>query len=298
MEKEKRMVGDYEIRNAIHIGDRELLLGVNMNDSNGKYYMTCYAESNFVVEYYEEALASDDFLEIAEIFASRLKEQVEKTKESQDKICRGRKIICSDMCNTDIFEESLIGKILVINPEALRPEYRSDINQLIICKNGNGASPHGLGSSIYGDYISTGKKAHFYRCDILGELKPEHYPKWAEKRVEIANEFYKNEKVFEYGGKKFLGVGLLPPKKERDFSRTLKTDRDLTFESRTGEEFKYSYRNFINASKDSVCDVFMCYENGKLYSPGENELFEYTGKYKSLDNISQQKKKSQKEVER
>ena len=61
MEQEKRMVGEYEIRNAIHIGDRELLLGVNMNDSNGKYYMTCYAKSNFVVEYYEEALASDDF---------------------------------------------------------------------------------------------------------------------------------------------------------------------------------------------------------------------------------------------
>ena len=79
MEQEKRMVGDYEIRNAIHIGDRELLLGVNMNDSNRKYYMTCYAKSNFVVEYYEEALASDDFLEIAQIFADRLKEQVEKT---------------------------------------------------------------------------------------------------------------------------------------------------------------------------------------------------------------------------
>ena len=298
MEKEKRMVGDYEIRNAIHIGDRELLLGVNMNDSNGKYYMTCYAESNFVVEYYEEALASDDFLEIAQIFADRLKEQVEKTKDSQDKICEDRKVITSEMCNTDVFGESFIGKVLVLKPEALRPEYRTDVNQLIFCKNGNGASPHGHGSSIYGDYLATGEKAHFYRTDILGELKPEHYPDWAEKRLETVKEFYKNEKVFEYGGKHFLGVGVFPPKKERDFSRTLRTDRNLSFESKTGEEFKYSYRNFINASRDEKSDVFKCYENGKLYVPGENELFEYTGKYRSLDSISQQKKKASKEPER
>ena len=54
----------------------------------------------------------------------------------------------------------------------------------------------------------------------------------------------------------------------------------------------------MNATKETICDVFKCYENGKLYVPGENELFEYTGKYRSLDSVDQQKKKSRKEVER
>lgn len=298
MEQEKRMVGDYEIINAVHIGNKEILLGENMNDKDGNYYMVCSAEKYFIHEFYEEAIAGNDFLEIAQIFADRLKEQVEKTKDSQDKICEDRKVITSDMCNTDVFGESFIGEILVVNAEAMRPEYRNDINQLIICKGGNGATPYGHGSSVYGDLLSTGEGVHFFRCDILGKLKPEHYPEWAKNRLEIVKEFYKNEKVFEYGGKKFLGVGVFPPKKERDFSRTLKTDRDLTFESKTGEEFKYSYRNFINASRDEKSDVFKCYENGRLYVPGENELFEYTGKYRSLDSISQQKKKASKEPER
>lgn len=291
-------IEDYEIIHSIHIGDRELIIGENMNDSNNKHYMTCYAERDFLHEYYYKTIINEDFVEIAKIFAERLIKQVERTKEAEDRICTDRKVINSEMCNTDVFGESFIGKILVVKPDALRPEYRTDVNQLIFCKNGNGASPQGHGSSIYGDYLATGEKAHFYRTDILGELKPEHYPKWAKNRIEIVKEFYKNEKVFEYGGKLFLGVGVFPPKKERDFSRTLRTDRNLTFEIKTGEEFKYSHRNFINASRDEKSDVFRCYENGKLYVPGENELFEYTGKYRSLDSISQQKKKASKEPER
>ena len=297
-ENEKRMVGDYEIINAVHIGDKEILLGENMNDSDGNYYMTCCAEKYFIHEFYENATVGSDFLEIAQIFADNLKEQVEKTKNSQDKINTERKAITPEMCDTNVFGDSFIGELLVVKAEAMRPEYRNDINQLLFCKSGNGANPNGHGSSIYGDLLSNGERVHFFRGDILGKLKPEHYPKWAEKRIEIVKEFYKNEKVFEYGNKHFLGVGVFPPKRERNFSSTLRTDRDLTFEIKTGEEFKYSYRNFINASRDGKSDVFRCYENGKLYVPGENELFAYTGKYRSLDSINQQKKKAPKEPER
>lgn len=297
----KRTVGDYEIKNAVFIGDKELLLGVNMNDSEGNFYMTCYAERNFIIETYTEALVSDNFLEIAGIFAARLKEQIENTISSQDKICEKRKIITSEMCNTDIFNENLVGKILVVNPNELRPEYRTDINQLVFCKSGNGTNPFGHGTAIYGDYLATGEKTMFHRSDILGELKQEYYPEWAEKRIAVINEFYKNKNVFEYGDKHFLGVGIFPPKNERDFSRTLRNDRDIKFKTRNGDEMPYTYRSFINASKGVNCDVFKCYENSKLYVPGENELFEYTGKYTSIDVRNPPKVKQTKkheEVER
>ncbi len=296
-----RIVGGYEIRNAVYIGDKELLLGVNMNDSEGKFYMTCYAERNFIVEVYTNAVVSDNFLEIADIYADRLKEQIGNTIETQDKINKDRKMITPEMCKTDIFSENLIGKILVVNAEALRPEYRTDINQIIFCKNGNGASPNGHGMSIYADYLATGTKTQFDRSDILGELKPEYYPEWAEKRIAVVNEFYRNTNVFEYGDKHFLGVGVFPPKNERDFSRTLWNDRELKFKSRNGDERPYTYRSFMDASKGVDCDVFRCYENGKLYVPGENELFGYTGKYESIDSRNPPKIKQSKkheEVER
>lgn len=34
MDKEKRMVGDYEITQAIHIGDREIVMGENLNEEH------------------------------------------------------------------------------------------------------------------------------------------------------------------------------------------------------------------------------------------------------------------------
>lgn len=298
MEKEKRIVGGYEIINAVHIGDRELLLGINMHDRKGNYYMTCYAENNSLVEYYSEAFASDDYFEIAGIYAERLKEQILNTKTAQDKICDGRSLLTPEMCNTDIFDESFIGKVLVLKPDALRPEYRSDINQLIFCKNGNGANPSGHGSSIYGDYLSTGEKMHFHRCDILGELKSEYYPEWAINRIEVVKEFYNNEKSFEYGGKTFIPVGMLPLKKERDVSKGLSHNKELVFKNRSGEGLRYTYRDFMDAARDTVCDVFKCYENGKYYVPKKNLLYEYSGKYKSIDEMLKHKKKISREVER
>lgn len=39
MDDEKRIVGGYEVINSVHIGDREIVLGENMNDKDGLYYM-------------------------------------------------------------------------------------------------------------------------------------------------------------------------------------------------------------------------------------------------------------------
>lgn len=297
MENEKRYVGGYEVINSVHIGDKKLLLGENMKDSEGKFYMTCYAEQNFIAETYTDAIVRDNFLEIAEVFADRLKEQVKNTLDAQDKICKGRKIITADMCNTDIFNENLVGKILVVNANELHPEYRTDINQIVFCKNGNGTKPNGYGSSIYGDYLATGEKTMLHRCDILGELKPEHYPEWVEDRIAVVKEFYQNTNVFEYGDRHFLGIGIFPPKNEREFHRTLRNDREMKFKTRTGDEIPYTYRAFMNASRGVNCDVFRCYENGKLYVPGENELFGYTGKYTSIDSRNPPKVKKAKKHE-
>ena len=36
---EKRMAGDYEVIQAVHIGDREVVLGENPQDETGMKYM-------------------------------------------------------------------------------------------------------------------------------------------------------------------------------------------------------------------------------------------------------------------
>ena len=54
-----------------------------------------------------------------------------------------------------------------------------------------------------------------------------------------------------------------------------------------GATHPYSYEEFYNAANSSSADIFKCVENGRLYIPGENELFEYTGNFNPILSIEQ-----------
>ena len=45
----KRMAGPYEITHAIHIGDKEIVLGENPADTEGVPYMCAYCEANDII---------------------------------------------------------------------------------------------------------------------------------------------------------------------------------------------------------------------------------------------------------
>lgn len=44
MSEEKRMAGDYEIIQAVHIGDREIVVGENQADEQGLPYLVAYVD--------------------------------------------------------------------------------------------------------------------------------------------------------------------------------------------------------------------------------------------------------------
>lgn len=78
--QEKRMAGDYEIIQGLHIGDREIVLGENARDETGMKYMCAFCRQNALFAEYSEVMASDDFPEIAELFGRRVAEQAQKTR--------------------------------------------------------------------------------------------------------------------------------------------------------------------------------------------------------------------------
>lgn len=182
MNENVRKVGDYEVITSFHIGDREIILGENMKDAHGLFYMTCEVESNEILEVYSNVLSSDDFIEIAEIYADRIKEQVEKTKTELNKNPYPHSIISADMCEKEQ-NESWVGKIVAINPDVLRAEYRTASYQIMLCTGGNGANPKGLGSSVFGKRFFKDGETKFYRPDIMGVLKEEYYPEWLKEAL-------------------------------------------------------------------------------------------------------------------
>ena len=82
-----------------------------------------------------------------------------------------------------------------------------------------------------------------------------------------------NKKRFKYCGVVFedLQVNV-----SADYAmRHITSDRDLGMSKYGWQKHPYSYEGFYKAAKNSSSDLFKCVKNGKVYIPGEKELFLY-----------------------
>ena len=201
MSEEKRMAGDYEIIQSVHIGDREIVVGENQADTDGLPYLVAYYESNAILGRYYDAVGSDDFPEIMEIYGQRIMEQAQKTREelSTPKM-QGidNSPITAEGCTPISYDDDLNGKVIVIKPEVLRPEYRRATSQLKLCTGGFGAYPHSRGSAVFCTEIYTGRQSRFERRDILGILEPENQPKWVQHYLLVLQQAEKKKNGKEH----------------------------------------------------------------------------------------------------
>ena len=198
MSEEKRMAGDYEIRQAIRIGDKEIVLGENPADTEGLTYMVACYESNGLLERYYDAVGSDDFAEMVETYGQRILEQAQKTRvELSTPKIQGidNRPITAEGCTPISYDDDLHGKVIVIKPEVLRPEYRRATSQVKLCTGGFGASPHSRGSAVFCTEIYTGRHSRFERMDVLGVLEPEDQPKWVRHYLSVLQQSEKQKQV-------------------------------------------------------------------------------------------------------
>ena len=186
--EEKRMAGDYVIIHALHIGDREIVLGENPSGVGDERYMCAFCEANTLLASYTEVMVSDDYPELVKLFGERVAEQAEKTRiELNGPKLQGipNDLITAEGCEVIGHGHDLRGKIVVIKPEVLRPEYRRATCQLHLCNGGFGASPNSRGSACSCTELYSGKISRFERRDILGIITPEKLPKWAKHYLDI-----------------------------------------------------------------------------------------------------------------
>ena len=289
MDKEKRIVGGYEVKQAFRFGGKEILLGENLNEPNGNYYMCCFAERNAFYERYIDAIACDDYTKIAELYALRITEQVEKMKEKIKSFNIDTSLITPEMCDS-IDGRDLENEVIVLKPTSLKAEYRHSPYQILYCKGGNGARHDGRGQSVFADEVYSRENMRYDRCDIMGILKKECYPEWVQPKVEFIREFKGHENVFRYGDYHFIGFGYLP-KNKKEVDKHIRKNT-LGISSYKDATTPYKYDDFYDAAGNMKFDVFKCYETGKNYVPGQNELFEYDG------DVREKKFEKNKEMER
>ena len=179
-ETEKRMAGNYEVTQGIQIGDREVVFGVD--ETAEMPYLCAFYSSNGIFESYQECMVGDDYAEIMELFADRVKAQCVKVHGEQEKVTVPREKITVDKCIPMFKCGDIAGKVMAVKPEALRPEYRSAEHQLVLVTGGNGAREHSLGSACFCTNLYTGERSRWERYDMQGEVKPECLPEWAKER--------------------------------------------------------------------------------------------------------------------
>ena len=178
----KRMAGTYEITQALYIGEREVVLGIDENSADSKY-ICAYCAKNDLFANYEECIGSNDYIEIVKLFAERIQEQAELMKNVKENAPIPLETITAEQCYPNDYKESINGKVVAIRASSLRPEYQTADRQIVLVKGGFGAEANSRGRAVYTTNLYTGKESRWDRADILGEIK--ELPEWAKKRLPI-----------------------------------------------------------------------------------------------------------------
>ena len=147
-----------------------------------KFLCSLY-ENNGVLGRYTECMVSDDIMEIFDLYAHRILDQMQKVRVTislpegmdNDLILSG-----DDRVAADDYKQSIRDKVVVIKPEAISPEYYAATSQLWLCTGGFGSSASPRGRTCFCINLhDTGRQESFYRSDIMGTMDPEHLPNWA-----------------------------------------------------------------------------------------------------------------------
>ena len=182
MATEKRMIENFTVLQSLSLGDRELVLGVNKDAALP--YMTCYCSGSGSPAWPTEVAASKDYLEALEVFADRIKHQIREVRSELGRFPYDMDPFSAEDCLPLDWDSGVLGKVLVLRPESLRPEYQHGAYQLIHAQAGSGRR----GSPVFGTFLATGDKGRWKRADVLGEIRPERLPRWARRRLDLCLE--------------------------------------------------------------------------------------------------------------
>lgn len=184
VEQSRRMVADtgYEVRQSIRIGNRELLMAENLKVEDGSFYMKAEYTENGLIGEYSQVVVDSDYLEILREFARGLHNQIEKVASEIGKAAYQPEPITARECHPNDYSQSIVGKVVAIKAETLRPEYRRGDMQLVLVDGGNGANANARGNAVFCTHLNDGTRTRFERYDVQGEMK--ELPPWAAARLD------------------------------------------------------------------------------------------------------------------
>ena len=104
---QKEVIGDYEVLASVHVGEKEVVIGEKEANNDGLRFMCGYMERTDIFNLCNECVYSDDYIEIAHLFGSRIREAAELFQNKDKEL--GIPVVCG----YSLFAENNIIKALV-----------------------------------------------------------------------------------------------------------------------------------------------------------------------------------------
>lgn len=197
MEQEEYIVDGHKVTHSVHLGDKEIFLAVQQ-DAPLPFYVG-YMEVS-----YELGLArfsgiegTTEYTEAWELFIQRLQKQIEQVRAQRSEHHAPQQLLTEADCIRDSRAGDYEGKVLVMRPGVLRPEYWNAAHQLYFAVDGNGARAGSHGTKVFCINIYTGEHTYIRRTDVMGAVKPDRLPGWAKEKAAALRQDYQREKVAE-----------------------------------------------------------------------------------------------------
>ena len=93
-------------------------------------------------------------------------------------------VLDSASCAYGSRNEDFEGKLMILNPSALKEDFRNSENQYFFAESGFGCSPDKLGGKVFGKFLIDGESTQFRRSDFLGEADSYGLPDWAKEKLQ------------------------------------------------------------------------------------------------------------------
>ena len=183
----KRKAGDYEIIQSMHVGRHEVVIGEYSfyECPDGKRYFVSFCDNFDIFEKYNEIQYGDSYPAIVQEYCKRISELAGEVLEEQ-KTAVQQGIALKPFVDYVLLshDDDIENKVVVIKPEVLRREYRTQFNQLVLCTGGFGSHPNSRGSACYSTILYSGEETRYERYDIAGIVPEDKLPEWAKQKLE------------------------------------------------------------------------------------------------------------------
>jgi hypothetical protein len=180
---DKHNIQGYKELASLQLGGRVIILAEKPGADDPYMVVNCKWNNPLGANEYYDAIGTTDYFEAMREFIQREAAQLSHIETERSLSELPVHVMTAADCIPGSMEESIEGKLVLIKPEALSPEYRSAEQQIAYCTGGNGANPHASGRAVYCKMLYDGDQFRYNRHQIAGVVDPAKLPEWAQKKI-------------------------------------------------------------------------------------------------------------------